>query len=283
MKEIPNNMLAEESVIGAMLLSKFALQKACDALTAESFYYESNAKIFDTIKKLNQENIPIDTTTLTSELKKEGLLDGVGGIEYLTELFTIVPTAANVDQYIKIVQDNAVLRHLIEVSTDITTSAYDNTQDISNTLDEENVRVYLTKVSMEDDEEIETQVVLNDYDELSTETNNGYQEEVLYSDNVPEGSRNYSQKYRLRMWVNEDTDFSPIKDNNGEYIVDQETGDYVYNNQGKTFSITVNVYADGRVITDEIRNLEASTEIETLSVGNSTVQKVENQPYNFYK
>ena len=136
MKEIPNNMLAEESVIGAMLLSKFALQKACDALTAESFYYESNAKIFDTIKKLNQENIPIDTTTLTSELKKEGLLDGVGGIEYLTELFTIVPTAANVDQYIKIVQDNAVLRHLIEVSTDITTSAYDNTQDISNTLDE---------------------------------------------------------------------------------------------------------------------------------------------------
>ncbi len=136
MKEIPNNMLAEESVIGAMLLSKFALQKACDALTAESFYYESNAKIFDTIKKLNQENVPIDTTTLTSELKNNGLLEGVGGIEYLTELFTIVPTAANIDQYIKIVQDNAVLRHLIEVSTDITTSAYDNTQDISSTLDE---------------------------------------------------------------------------------------------------------------------------------------------------
>lgn len=136
MKEIPNNMLAEESVIGAMLLSKIALQKACDSLTTESFYYDSNAKIFDTIKKLSQNNVPIDTTTLTSALKKEGLLESVGGIEYLTELFTIVPTAANVDQYIKIVQDNAILRHLIEVSTDITTSAYDNKQDISNTLDE---------------------------------------------------------------------------------------------------------------------------------------------------
>ncbi len=136
MKEIPNNMVAEQSVIGAMLLSKFALQKACDSLTAESFYYDSNAKIFEVIKKMNSENIPLDTTTLTSELKKEELLDRVGGVEYLTELFTIVPTASNVEQYIKIVQDNAILRHLIEVSNDITTSAYDGKQDISVTLDE---------------------------------------------------------------------------------------------------------------------------------------------------
>ena len=136
MREVPSNMVAEQSVIGAMLLSKFALQKACDSLTSESFYYDSNAKIFETIKYMNSQDIPLDTTTLTTELKNKGLLDRVGGIEYLTDLFTIVPTASNVDQYIKIVQDNAILRHLIEVSTDITKAAYDGSQDISITLDE---------------------------------------------------------------------------------------------------------------------------------------------------
>lgn len=135
-KEIPNNLIAEQSVIGAMLLSKFAMQKACDALTEESFYYSSNAKVFGVLNELRNNNTPIDITTLTTELKNKGILAEVGGVEYLTELFNIVPTAANVDSYIKIVEDAAMLRRLIEVSTDITTSAYGTDIDINTTLDE---------------------------------------------------------------------------------------------------------------------------------------------------
>ena len=136
-KEIPNNLIAEQSVLGAMLLSKNAMQKACDALTSESFYFDNNAKIFSTLSELkNKKNVEIDTTTLTTELKNKGILKEVGGVEYITDLYNIVPTAANVESYIKIVQDAAMLRRLIDVSTDITTSAYESDKDINRTLDE---------------------------------------------------------------------------------------------------------------------------------------------------
>ncbi len=135
-KEIPNDLTAEQSVLGSMFLSQFAMQKACDALTEESFYFDSNAKIFKTIKEMYNKKIPIDMTTLMTELKNKDLLTQVGGIEYLTEVFNTVPTAANVEQYIKIVEDTSLLRKLIEVSTNITTDAYDKSQDINTTMDE---------------------------------------------------------------------------------------------------------------------------------------------------
>ena len=136
--EKPNNLIAEQSVIGAMLLSKSAMRKACDALTAESFYFDHNAKIFDVLKEICNDNKPIDidTTTLITVLKNKGILNEVGGVEYISELFEIVPTAANIESYIKIVQDASLLRRLIEVSTDITTSAYDHDINVNATLDE---------------------------------------------------------------------------------------------------------------------------------------------------
>ena len=113
--EKPNNLIAEQSVIGAMLLSKSAMRKACDALTAESFYFDHNAKIFDVLKEICNDNKPIDidTTTLITVLKNKGILNEVGGVEYISELFEIVPTAANIESYIKIVQDASLLRRLI--------------------------------------------------------------------------------------------------------------------------------------------------------------------------
>ena len=103
-KEIPSDMIAEQSVLGSMFLSQNALRKASDELQAASFYYENNAKIFSTLVELNDKNIPIDATTVTSELKNKGILSQVGGIDYLTEIFNIVPTAANVEQYIRLVE-----------------------------------------------------------------------------------------------------------------------------------------------------------------------------------
>ena len=135
-KNVPSNFEAEQSVIGSMFLSKYALEKACETLTKESFYYHNNALIFDTIKEMSENKKPIDLTTITSELKSKNLLNEVGGVEYLSEVLESVPTAANVEYYIKLVEDAAILRRLIEVSTDITTNAYQSFGNVNETLDE---------------------------------------------------------------------------------------------------------------------------------------------------
>ena len=135
-REIPNNLIAEQSVLGSMFLSPLALQKACDELQPESFYYSKNANIFKSIKELHEKGVQIDSTTLTTDLKNKDLLSQIGGIEYLAEIFNIVPTAANVEQYIKLVEEAALQRKLIDVSTEIASNAYNSTIDINQTLDE---------------------------------------------------------------------------------------------------------------------------------------------------
>ena len=134
-REMPHNIEAEKSVIGLMLISKYAAQKAIENLTNDLFYMDSHDKIFSCIRDLMEENIPIDITTVTSKLEKKKILKEVGGIEYLSELINDVPTASNVDEYIKIVNEKAVLRRLIKESSDIATLAYDNDDNINDVLD----------------------------------------------------------------------------------------------------------------------------------------------------
>ena len=135
-KEIPNNPEAEQAVIGSMFLEKNALQKACEVLNPEAFYFNNNAKIFGTIKDMTEKKVPIDLTTVTTELKNKNILNEVGGVEYLTDILDSVATAANIDQYIKSVEESALLRKLIEVSTDITTSAYTPEKSVNETIDD---------------------------------------------------------------------------------------------------------------------------------------------------
>ena len=135
-KEIPNNPEAEQAVIGSMFLEKNALQKACEVLNPESFYFNNNAKIFGTIKEMAEKKVPIDLTTVTTELKNRNILNEVGGVEYLTEILDSVATAANIDQYVKSVEDSALLRKLIEVSTNITTTAYNSDKSVNETIDD---------------------------------------------------------------------------------------------------------------------------------------------------
>ncbi len=135
-KEIPNNPEAEQAVIGAMFLEKNALQKACEVLNPESFYFNNNAKIFGTIKEMAEKKVPIDLTTVTTELKNRNILNEVGGVEYLTEILDSVATAANIDQYVKSVEESALLRKLIEVSTNITTTAYNSDKSVNETIDD---------------------------------------------------------------------------------------------------------------------------------------------------
>ena len=135
-KNLPNDMGAEQSVLGAMFLSQYALQRASEALSKESFYFEPNGKIFQAMKDLAERKTPVDITTVTSELKQRNQLNEIGGVEYLTEIINLVPTAANVEYYVKIVEDDAILRRLIETATDVVTLGYNNEGSVNETLDE---------------------------------------------------------------------------------------------------------------------------------------------------
>ena len=140
-RELPNNIEAEQAVLGSMFLSKTALQKACDNLNEDIFYLKKNGMIFKSIKELVDKNIPIDITTVTDELKNKNIINEVGGVEYLTEILDCVPSAANFDYYSKIIEDKAILRNLIEVSTSITTLGYEEDNEINETVEEAERRI----------------------------------------------------------------------------------------------------------------------------------------------
>ncbi len=135
-KNIPNDIIAEQSVLGSMFLTKYALDRACESLKEESFYLNSHQKIFKTIKEIADKKIPLDLTILTSELKQKNILDEVGGVEYLTEILDSVPTAANIDSYIQIVEEMSMRRDLIETATNIATLGYSGEGTINENLDE---------------------------------------------------------------------------------------------------------------------------------------------------
>ena len=132
----PHNLEAEQSVLGAAFISKVALQKVCDDLMPESFYLDSHSKIFEVLKDLYQEGIAVDVTTVTDRLKTKKLLSQVGDVDYLLEIVNSVPTASNVDYYINIVNEKAVLRSLIETATSIVSDAYMGDVGINETLDD---------------------------------------------------------------------------------------------------------------------------------------------------
>lgn len=137
MKErvMPHNIEAEQSVLGSMFMSKYALQKAIESLTPDLFYSDSNARIFEVLCDLSERGTAIDITTVTNELDKKKLLKQVGNVEYLLEITNIVPSAMNVDEYIRIVEEKAILRRLIIEGTEIINNAYEMKDDLGETLD----------------------------------------------------------------------------------------------------------------------------------------------------
>ncbi|MEG2321993.1 MAG: replicative DNA helicase [Bacilli bacterium] len=132
---IPQSIEAEKAVLGSMFLTKYALQKSIEGLNENLFYLDSHNKIFIVIRDLNENNKPIDMMTVSEELKKRNWLNQIGGIEYLTQVARSVPTAANVEEYIRIVEEKAILRRLIEKGTEVVTQAYTSTNSINEILD----------------------------------------------------------------------------------------------------------------------------------------------------
>ena len=135
LRNMPSNIEAEQSLLGACFLSKNALQKAGETLLPESFYDEKNGKIYAAMLNLMESRTPIDLTTVTSYLKNHNQLTEVGGVEYLTEVLNIVPTAANAEYYIKDIEESHLLRNLITTAEEIASAGYQTDLTVNDVLD----------------------------------------------------------------------------------------------------------------------------------------------------
>ena len=131
----PHDVEAEQAVIGSMLTDKDSVISAVETLKDEDFYREDNKVIYGAIMNLYNRGEPVDIITLKDELVSLGKFEAVGGLEYLAELPEKVPTTANVDKYIKIVEEKSMLRTLIKTANELIVLGYDQTQEVEDIMD----------------------------------------------------------------------------------------------------------------------------------------------------
>lgn len=132
----PQNVEAEQSVLGAMLIEREAISKVAEFLRKEDFYREAHRLIFNAMLQLFNKNDAVDLITVTEYLRKEEKLEGAGGISYITSLANAVPTAANVLYHARIIEEKALLRLLINSATEIAGMGYEATEEVATILDE---------------------------------------------------------------------------------------------------------------------------------------------------
>ncbi len=132
----PQNLEAEQSVLGGILLDNQALNSVMEILRVEDFYSEAHRKIFAAILDISEKSRPSDLVTLNDYLRDKKQIDTVGGAAYLASLVDSVPSAANIVHYSKIVKEKAILRNLIGTATDILTKSYNAGSDVDGLLDE---------------------------------------------------------------------------------------------------------------------------------------------------
>ncbi len=126
----PQDLEAEKSLLGALLLSDTAFPNVLEVVKAEDFYDPRHVQIFQGMTNLFNEHRPIDLMTLASELKKQGTIKNIGGAPYLTELTNFVPTASHVEAYADLVSQASIRRRLIKAGTEIASAAYNNGAEI---------------------------------------------------------------------------------------------------------------------------------------------------------
>ena len=131
----PQNIEAEQSILGSILLDNQALNNVLEILSVKDFYNEAHRRIFAATIELSDRNEPCDLITLTNVLKNNKQLDAVGGMAYLASLVDNVPSAANAAYYAKIVKEKAILRMLIGTATEILKNSYDTSAEIDQVLD----------------------------------------------------------------------------------------------------------------------------------------------------
>ncbi|MCX5809465.1 MAG: replicative DNA helicase [Proteobacteria bacterium] len=121
----PQNLEAEESILGGLLIDPESINKVVDLINTEDFYKDAHGKIYDAMIGLYEKNEPIDIVTVSSSVRDKGILDKIGGATYLNTLVDLMPSAANITQYAKMVREKALLRNLINVATEIVEKGFD--------------------------------------------------------------------------------------------------------------------------------------------------------------
>ncbi len=138
----PHDIEAEQAILGSMLTDKDAVISSIEVLKADDFYREDNRAIYQAIVNLYAKNEPIDIITVKAELVEDGNFERIGGLEYLASLPDKVPTTANVEKYIKIVDEKATLRTLISTSNDLIALGYDESESVDRIMDMAEKKVF---------------------------------------------------------------------------------------------------------------------------------------------
>ena len=161
----PHSVESEQSILGSVLLDKDAMITVSETIRPDDFYKEAHKIMYECMIKLSNKGEPIDLITLTEELRKQGHLDDVGGISYITSLSTIVPTTSNVKYYADIVKEKSVLRKLIKASNDIINLGYDGSTKIEDVLDRAEKKIFdISQEKTSDDFKSINSVLMDAYD-----------------------------------------------------------------------------------------------------------------------
>lgn len=141
-KTAPQNIEAEASLLGALLIDSDAIVKIADQISGRDFFDPRHQRIYEAISQLYERHEAIDVLTLADRLKNNGYLDSIGGAAYLTELTNFVPTATHVEQYADIVAQKAMRRRLIAASTDIATLGQDESKQLRELIEEAETKLF---------------------------------------------------------------------------------------------------------------------------------------------
>ncbi|MBQ7660681.1 MAG: replicative DNA helicase [Clostridia bacterium] len=139
---MPFSTDAEQSVLGSILIKPDSFDKVAPILTADDFFIEEHKQIFETMRELYKKNRDIDAVTLVDALVREGVYDKAGGAQYMKIIAQVVPTAANIVDYAKIVKDKSTLRRLITACEEISGEAYSEIGEVEHTLDAAEQRIF---------------------------------------------------------------------------------------------------------------------------------------------
>ena len=163
----PQDVIAEQSVLGGMLLSKDAISDVVEILRERDFYRPAHELIYDAIVDLYGRGEPADPVTVSAELTKRGDLVRAGGAPYLHTLISSVPTAANAGYYAKIIRERAIMRRLVEAGTKIVQLGYTDEGEVDDAVDQAQAEVFAVTERRESDDYVQlSQLMPEAYDEI---------------------------------------------------------------------------------------------------------------------
>ena len=164
---MPNNVEAEQSVIGAMLMDRDAITIASEILTVDDFYQKQYGILFEAMVELYTENVPVDLITLQNRLKEKDVPPEISSLEFVRDMITKVPTSVNVGTYAKIVSEKAALRRLIRVNEEIASACYAGKNSVEEIMEDTEKKIFQVLQRKTNDEFVPIKdVVLNALDKI---------------------------------------------------------------------------------------------------------------------